>query len=290
MKRCLTCNERYASSVDCCPSCGVGPLLVDGFPAYAPKLAHDGGGFKASYFSGLARLEEASFWFRARNQLILWALQKYCPNVHSLLEIGCGTGYVLSGISKSFPQAKLYGGEIFTAGLEFAAARLPSVEFMQMDARNIPFQEEFDVIGAFDVLEHIADDNAVLLQVYEALKPGGFLLLTVPQHQWLWSPVDTYSCHERRYEASDLHQKIQKAHLKIIKSTSFVTSLLPAMMLSRFLQSKKQADALDLRSELQLSPWLNEVFFKVLLCESELIKKGCCFPLGGSRFVVAQKI
>jgi hypothetical protein len=51
---------------------------VDGFIAYAPELAHEGGGFDATYFPVLVGLEEANFWFRARNELILWALEKYC--------------------------------------------------------------------------------------------------------------------------------------------------------------------------------------------------------------------
>lgn len=289
MKRCLSCNDQYISSIKSCPSCSFAPSLVDGFIAYARELADEGGGFKASYFSELARLEEGNFWFQSRNELILWALQKYCPHFQSLFEIGCGTGYVLSGISKLFPHAKLYGGEIFTAGLHFAAARLPSVDFIQMDARNIPFQEEFDVIGAFDVLEHIEEDQTVLAQIHHALKPGGFLLLTVPQHPWLWSPVDTYSCHARRYTALDLHQKIRRARFQIKRSTSFVTTLLPAMMVSRFFQSKKNADLFDPAQELKLNPFLNFLFSKLLFLEREMIKRGCNFSVGGSRLVIVRK-
>jgi len=211
MKRCLDCDAHYVSSLDSCSSCGFSPVLVDGFHAYAPDFAHSGGGFKSSYFSELARLEENNFWFRSRSQLILWALDEYCHNFQSILEIGCGTGYVLSGVSKHFPLSTLHGSEIFTAGLNFAAARLPAANLMQMDARKIPFEEEFDVIGAFDVLEHIEDDECVLAQVHAALKPQGLILLTVPQHAWLWSASDKYACHVRRYTASDLHHKIKKA-------------------------------------------------------------------------------
>jgi SAM-dependent methyltransferase len=201
MKRCLACNIRYASSIFDCPSCGFRPTHVDGFPAYAPDFAHGGGGFKTSFFSELARLEDGNFWFQSRNKLILWSLGEYCRNFQSFLEIGCGTGYVLSGISKLFPNATLHGSEIFTAGLGFAAAKLPLVNFIQMDGRNIPFDEEFDVIGAFDVLEHIEEDELTLAQMHAALKPRGIMLITVPQHAWLWSPIDEYACHVRRYTA-----------------------------------------------------------------------------------------
>jgi SAM-dependent methyltransferase len=155
---------------------------------------------------------------------------------------------------------------------------------MQMDARNIPFENEFDVIGAFDVLEHIKEDKKVLAQVYSALKPEGLMLLTVPQHAWLWSPIDEYACHERRYAAPDLHQKIEAAGFRVIRSTSFVPTLLPVMMISRFLQK------FDATSELKISPWLNSLFSRILAAELALIKRGFNFPVGGSRLVVARKI
>lgn len=289
MKRCLKCDAHYVSSLASCSNCGFSPVLVDGFHAYAPDFAHGGGGFKSSYFSELARLEEDNFWFRSRNHLILWALDEYCHNFQSFLEIGCGTGYVLSGVSKQFPRSTLHGSEIFTAGLDFASTRLSTANFMQMDARNIPFEEEFDVIGAFDVLEHIEDDERVLVQVHAALKPQGLMLLTVPQHAWLWSASDEYACHVRRYAASDLHKKIETAGFQIVRSTSFVTTLLPAMMVSRFLQKKLSDGIFDATAELQISSWLNLLFYRFLKGELSMIRRGFSFPVGGSRLVVARK-
>jgi SAM-dependent methyltransferase len=238
MRRCLACGAHFSSQATRCSACGLGPIVVDGFSAYAPNFAHEGSGFKASYFSELAQLEEANFWFRTRNRLIIWALQTYCPNAHSILEVGCGTGYVLSGISGAFPRASLSGSEIFTAGLGFAEGRLPTANFLQMDARNIPFYEEFDVVGAFDVLEHIVEDELVLSQIHEALKPNGHMILTVPQHAWLWSAVDEYACHVRRYESAELRRKIEKSGFEVVRTTSFVTTLLLPMILSRLLQRK----------------------------------------------------
>jgi len=289
MKRCLDCNASYEASVNSCPSCDFSPGQVEGFDAYAREFAFDGGGFKADYFANLARLEDANFWFRARNELILWVLGEYCRDFESYFEIGCGTGYVLSGVSRWFPQVKLHGSEIFVSGLEFAAARLPAVKLMQMDARKIPFKAEFDVIGAFDVLEHIEEDEIVLAQMHAALNPEGFILLTVPQHAWLWSVTDEYACHVRRYAASDLHTKIERAGFRILRSTSFVITLLPAMMASRLIQKKVSSQEFDATAELKISPWLNSLFYKMLGAELWAIKMGLNLPIGGSRLVVAQK-
>lgn len=289
MKKCLVCSVSFSSTDFFCPACGKGPEMQEGFPAYAPALAQEGSGFKASYFVDLAQLEAGHFWFRARNRLIIWALGKYCPEFRSFLEIGCGTGYVSSGIASAFPETLLHGSEIFTAGLAFAAARQPNINFMQMDARHIPFVDEFDAIGAFDVLEHIEEDEQVLMQMCEALKLRGVVLLTVPQHAWLWSPVDEYACHVRRYSAKELHAKIEGAGFEILRSTSFISTLLPAMWASRFTQ-KCSAKGVDASAEARISPSLNRMFEIFLGAEVAMIRNGVNFPVGGSRLVVARKV
>jgi SAM-dependent methyltransferase len=288
MKRCLSCKHIFSSSATDCPTCGYSPVFDDGFPLYAPDFAKGGGGFKSSYFPELARLEAQNFWFRSRNQLIVWALKEYCKDFQSFLEVGCGTGFVLSGVAQAFPAATLLGSEIFTAGLGYAAARLPSVNFIQMDARNIPYRDEFDVIGAFDVLEHIEDDVTVLREVRAALKENGFLFITVPQHGWLWSPVDEYACHVRRYSASELHTKLETVGFEIVRTTSFVSMLLPAMLLSRVKHRHAQSN-IDPANELKLSRGLNAFLYKVMQAEIELISSGINLPIGGSRLVVAMR-
>lgn len=292
MKLCLSCNSRFLAAEAECPACGWEPETSEGFPAYAPSLAHEGGGFKASYFAELAKIEAGNFWFRARNRLLLWALEKYAPDFRSFLEIGCGTGYVLSGIAERYPAAQLYGSEIFITGLSFAASRQSGAQFMQMDARYIPFADEFDVIGAFDVLEHIEEDEVVLKRIHDALKPRGTMLLTVPQHAWLWSPVDEYACHIRRYSARELHRKIEDAGFELVRSTSFVSSLLPPMLASRLIQTLwrgKEGQRIDATSELRLSPWLNRLLEVFLNSEIALIRLGVSLPAGGSRLVVARR-
>jgi SAM-dependent methyltransferase len=278
MKRCLVCHTGFATSSKRCPECGFGPVMVDGFESYAPDLSREGGGFKSSYFLDLARLEDASFWFRSRNELIIWALKKYGQKFENFLEIGCGTGYVLNGIAEYFPDKTLYGSEILTA-----------VHFMQMDARNIPFQDEYDIIGAFDVLEHVREDDCVLAQVHEALKPQGILLLTVPQHAWLWSLTDEYAFHLRRYAVADLHKKIEAAGFRVLRSTSFITTLLPAMMFSRYLNKELNNHTFDATAELKISTRLNSICYQMIGFEIQLIKNGINLPVGGSRLVVAKK-
>jgi SAM-dependent methyltransferase len=285
--RCPECDRSYPADLAACTYCGFAPPEIAGLRAWAPELALAGGGFKPRYFADLAALEAGNFWFRARNALILWALRKYFPDLRSFMEIGCGTGYVLSGIAAAFPAAALSGSEVFSAGLAFAAARVNGAAFMQMDGRRIPFEGEFDVIGAFDVIEHIREDEAVLASMYRALRPGGGLILTVPQHPRLWSGADEYACHERRYTAREIHDKVRGAGFRIVRSTSFVTLLLPAMLASRLRgQQGREFDPVD---EFRIPPLANRVLEGVMGVERAMIRLGLSLPVGGSRLVVAQR-
>ena len=288
MRLCLRCGAGFASERWLCPQCGFEPQLLAGFPAFAPELAHAEEGYDPAHFSALAELEARNFWFRARNRLIVWALGRYFPASRRFLEVGCGTGFVLSGIAAAFPGLEIAGSEVAAQGLGFAARRLPSAHLIQMDARRIPFNGEFDVAGAFDVIEHIEDDRAVLRALHGALTPGGGLLLTVPQHPALWSEYDVRAHHVRRYRAVELRDKVVEAGFDIVRMTSFVTLLLPLMAASRFARRSPDAgyDPLD---DLRVAPWVNWTLEKTLDIESALIRAGVSMPAGGSLLLVARR-
>ena len=166
--------------------------------------------------------------------------------------------------------------------------KVESADIFQMDARHIPFREEFDVIGAFDVIEHVEEDEEVLSQIYNACKPGGGVIITVPQHPWLWSEGDVFSRHKRRYTKKELVGKIQRAGFEIVDTTSFVSLLLPLMLLSRLKNvSKKDFDPMR---EFSIPHFLNRVLEKVMDFERILIKAGLRFPAGGSLLCVGKKI
>lgn len=284
---CPSCSAKSSHVRDGCPQCGFKPARIDGFLSWAPELARNNDGFPGESFEGLARVESGNFWFRTRNALILWALHKYFPDFQSLLEVGCGTGFVLSGVSQEFPLARIVGSEIYTTGLAFAAKRLPGVELLQMDARKLPYYAEFDLLTAFDVIEHILEDELVLDNIFRAIKPGGGCLITVPQHKWLWSPMDDAACHQRRYSARELHSKLEAAGFRIVRSTSFVTLLLPLMVVSR--QVARLSGKAGGSESLAINPALDRVLDAVMRMEQLLIRWGVNFSFGGSRLVVAQK-
>lgn len=131
--------------------------------------------------------------------------------------------------------------------------------------------------------------QTVLKQMYHALKPNGLLWLTVPQHRWLWSGVDDYACHVRRYTARELHEKLVHAGFTIVRRTSFITCLLPLMFISRLLQ-RRNGKSFDPHAELQMNPLVNRIIEAFLYMELWFIRRGVSFPVGGSRLIVATKI
>jgi SAM-dependent methyltransferase len=268
-----------------CRSCGNAIETGDGIPLLAPALAYSTSGMDPELFEPLARWESDNFWFVPRNRLIVGVLDRYFPTAEIVMEIGCGNGFVLSAISELKPWRRLVASELQRAALTTARSRLDSrAEFVQMDARAIPAAETFDVIGAFDVLEHIEDEKAVLTAMHRALRPGGGIALTVPQHPWLWSGTDEAAHHKRRYRRGELEKKVEAAGFRVLFSGSYTALLLPLMILSRL---NRRANTLH--REFELSPLANGVLKAVLNFEVTLTLAGFRFPAGGSRVVVAAK-
>jgi SAM-dependent methyltransferase len=270
-----------------CPKCQYDPPKVEGFIAHAPSLAWDIEGFEQEFFDGLATYEENNFWFTSRNKLIVAAMREFFATAESFLEVGCGTGFVLSGLENAFPGLQLSGSEILCHGWHYAQQRVARAQVFQMDALNIPFEEEFDVIGAFDVVEHIAADGTVLANFHRATKPGGGIILTVPQHAWLWSEADDRAHHVRRYSRGELVQKVTAAGFKVERVTSFVSLLLAPMVVSRLVNRKSEPDHF---AEFKISPVLNRAFDWVMALERTLLRTGVSLPAGGSLLLVARKV
>ena len=288
MRFCSHCEKAFAGESWRCPHCLNEPPIIDGHFAFAPELARESEGFEAEYFARLATQEAGNFWFRSRNRLLIWALQRYFPDAKNFLEIGCGTGFVLSGLKTAFPNLALSGSEVFSEGLGFAAARLPGVDLFQMDARRIPFRDEFDVIGAFDVLEHIKQDDEVLAQMHQATRKGGGILITVPHHPFLWSGSDDFARHVRRYKTRELADKVESAGFEILRLTSFVSLLMPLLILSRFKQ-RFSSEEFDPAGEFNIGASLNATLENVLNAERSLIRSGLSFPAGGSLLLVGRR-
>jgi SAM-dependent methyltransferase len=266
-----------------CPRCGWEPPSEPHL-----RFADAAASFPEESFELLPEFEARSFWFRARNDLIVWALRAHFPHASSLLEVGCGTGFVIAALHARCPWLRVAGGELSPAGIEVARSRVPNVPVFQLDARRLPFESEFDVVAAFDVLEHIQDDERVLAEMARAATPRGGVLIAVPQHPWLWAAVDDLGGHVRRYTRRELVTKIERAGLRVVRMTSFVSLLLPLVALSR-LARRRTAEPYDLATEFSMPRVVDRLFENVMWLERQLIERRVSFPVGSSLLAVANK-
>lgn len=272
-----------------CPACAFTLEGQDGVSILASAPADTATGYDPANFAPLAEQEAENFWFVPRNRLITGLLARCFPAAERFMEIGCGSGFVLSAIADSRPWQRLVASELHAEGLAIAATRLRGrAEFVQMDARCIAARAAFDVIGAFDVLEHIEDDEAVLAAMHRALRDDGGIVLTVPQHPILWSHEDEWAMHVRRYRRGELERKVRDCGFVIVFSGSYNALLLPLMAASRWL-GPAGAETRSVGREFELPDVINGVFKRVLQLEVRLTLAGLRFPLGGSRVIVAAK-
>jgi SAM-dependent methyltransferase len=266
--------------------------VIDGFQCYAPHLALAFDDYPSAGFDVTAEVEDRSFWCRTRNRVLRQVFTRFVDSSRriEMLEIGCGIGGVLKEL-RTLPNLSLTGSEIYLKGLRYARERIPDVKFIQVDATTMPFNQAFDVIGAFDVLEHVVDDVAVIARVREALRPGGKFVITVPQYQWMWSRLDEVVEHKRRYSRADMVGKLRAAGFTIEYTTSFVTVLFPLMVAQRFATRRQErADTRqDFTEEVVLPKPINSLFDMLMRIDEFVLRLGGTLPFGGSLLVVASR-
>jgi SAM-dependent methyltransferase len=254
------------------------------------------GGYDASIYDSLARVEDRHFWFRARNVLIYELAKKVCAGLkpgYLVLEVGCGTGNVLNVLQKACEGGLVVGAERYFDGLPHAKRRYAG-PLVQADARNLPFGKQFELIGMFDVLEHIPEERETLLSLREILAPEGKLILTVPAHQFLWSHFDEAAHHCRRYSPTQLGQSLAEAGFAIDFLSQFMASIFPLVWAFRKLggprgavsqeEAKKQA-----MQEFRVVPGINGVLAALITLEARWLAHGHHLPFGTSLVVVARR-
>ena len=266
---------------------------IEGIRCYAPAVALDYTDYPSGGFDVTADVEGRSFWCRTRNRVLTQVFERFTDRAGpvDVLEIGCGIGGVIDAL-RQLGNLRLTGSEIYIQGLKYARKKMPDVDFIQLDATNIPFQAAFDVVGAFDVIEHIDEDELVMRQVWRTLRSDGLFIVTVPQYQWMWSRLDTLVHHKRRYSRGDLVDKLRRAGFDVIYTTSFVTTLFPFMALSR-LRDRGTAASADATAEfsdrVSLPGPINRLFDWTMRIDEGALRLGVTLPFGGSLLAVARR-
>ena len=168
-------------------------------------------------YEQMAELDQRHWWYRARREVLAALIRRLaCPPPNArVLEIGCGTGHNLSMLGQF--------GRVDALELD-EEARAVAEKRLGRSVMSAPLPEiagvpdgHYDLIGAFDVIEHIADDDAAVATIAAKLKPGGKFVMTVPAHQWMWSAHDVVNHHKRRYSRRQLKALIEASPLRLDK-------------------------------------------------------------------------
>ncbi|HEY5912944.1 MAG TPA: class I SAM-dependent methyltransferase [Verrucomicrobiae bacterium] len=259
---------------------------IDGRASFCPE-----------HFEPLFAAEDRHFWFRARNRCIA-ATARLIPqrnSIKDIIEHGCGTGFVLRELERIFPDARITGADLFAEGLSLARKRFGGT-LVRGDLLHCGYREAFDLVGLFDVLEHLDDDLRALQVLREQLRPGGWLLMTVPAHRVLWSDYDVASGHRRRYSRSELMGRLSQAGFEVKFCTEFMFALFPLMLLRRRLSWGRKGTAStvapspgNLNDELHVHPLLNRLLEAILRPEPWWIEKGSRMLCGTSLLALATR-
>jgi len=235
-------------------------------------------------------LEEKSYWFRHRNDCIITMLQMFSPS-GTILDIGGGNGFVSQRIQKEgFQVTLLEPGEVgarnaknFRGINEVINASFQAVEFPH---------ESLSAVGLFDVLEHIENDNTFLSNVLDALKPGGYIYLTLPASNWLWSHSDLYAEHFRRYNL-DMMSSLTSNSFSIVYFSYYFSALLFPTILMRALPYRfgiKKRGILSSDKEFGIGGGFSiNLLSQMLRLEQKILQSGKTLPFGTSCLCVLEK-
>jgi SAM-dependent methyltransferase len=184
-------------------------------------------------YDRMAELDQLHWWYRARRKVLSALIARVVrpPRNARILEVGCGTGHNLAMLD-TFGTVDAI--EVDPAARALAEQRLgrPVGSAPLPDLDGVP-SGGFDLIGSFDVIEHIDDDRAALAGIARCLKPGGKFVMTVPAHQWMWSAHDEVNHHRRRYSKSGLEALFQGSPLKLERIGYLNSLLFPVAMAAR---------------------------------------------------------
>jgi SAM-dependent methyltransferase len=232
-----------------------------------------------------AESEDKHWWFIGRRKIVGQVLDRLAlPQESMLLEVGCGSGGNLPLLSR---YGKVYAMEIDKTALAYAMNRRIGTIAPGRLPEIIPFPEiQFDLMLMTDVLEHIAEDTLSLENLRRRLKPGGYLLLTVPAFQALWSRHDQLHHHQRRYRRDRLRDIVVKAGYEVVLASYINTFLFPAIAGLRLLQKLLQKEG---GSDLWMPPAMVNRWLATIFGSEGIFLKFFPLPVGISLLVLARK-
>ena len=224
------------------------------------------------------------WWFEGRKLILRAILKKYFNNKKKILDYGCGVGINLGMLSKF---GKVFYYDNSRLAINYVRKNYPNKKFFININKLYKYKKKFDLIVATDVIEHIKNDKKEIIKISDLLKKDGYILITVPAFQSLYSSKDISLKHYRRYNKENLHNLLNK-YFHEIKFTYFNFILfLPIAILILFFKITK----IKFINRVEKKPnfFINKLAFYLFAFESFFINK-MKFPFGISLLFFGKKI
>lgn len=178
-------------------------------------------------------LEGRNWWFVGMRRICLeWVdrCRERSGGGGRVLDVGCGTGINVEVLSERAPTI---GVDLSATALGFCRQRGLS-SLVQAKGESLSFPDaSFDVVTAFGVIEHIADDGGAVAEWARVLEPGGHVVLLTSAYRWMWSGHDVSNHHVRRYTASEVRQLLASAGFIDIRTSHANSVLFPPIAVVR---------------------------------------------------------
>ncbi len=240
-------------------------------------------------------IDEVHFWRRGKRELVLEWLTGALGEPRgrtsglALLDVGGATTLLTRELSQ-FGKVTVVEPEASCVAL---FADDPVVTAVQGGLPGLPVEGPFDCITLIDVLEHLDDDLNGLCELYSKLKPGGYLLMTVPAYPWLWSDHDVAVHHKRRYTRTTLEPVIAAAGFETARLSYYTSLLLPIMAAqrlgNRFKPKRRNAsETPEYDVKVPFAP-LNLAFGAAMRAERALLGRGVTMPAGGALVALLRR-
>ncbi|MFQ3597958.1 MAG: class I SAM-dependent methyltransferase [Chloroherpetonaceae bacterium] len=226
--------------------------------------------------------ETEHWWFQARREILLQVTKTFVPKGAAILDVGCGTGFILEKLKHDYDAHGLDHAEVAVdhchkRGLTFVKHGLLGEETFN--------GKKFQLISFLDVIEHIEDDLTVVSMAKQYLSENGIVMITVPAFEFLWSAHDEIHHHKRRYTKQTLTALLEKAGYTVRYSSYFNTLLFPMIALVRVVGNLSgRRNASDAKPENKL---INDVLYRVFKSERALLPN-MSLPFGVSLLAIAE--
>ncbi len=239
------------------------------------------------------KMPEKHWWYRVRNSLLDAVFRRILKfkeeSNKKILDVGSGCGQTFQVLQKF--------GKIYSVDSNKYYTDYQKNHYKDVIVWNSEFPDEnssnyaYDVICMFDFIEHVENPGRILEYSYKILKKGGFLLITVPAYQWMWTDFDIRAGHFRRYSRSSLVSEARRAGFKSVYSTYFITLLFVfAVIVRKIIDPLKRKDKSSLGLEFENTEgFLNEILYRVSNMETFMIRKKIFIPFGLSILGVFKK-